>query len=310
MFTPVDEARYALLAAELRAFVAALDAPLAALCAPALDRLLAGEFARIAALLPAWLSDLLPVPAALAARLGAAQLFGWWYASARDSVLDGAAPPVARLGGDLALLQALTIYAELGVPNLSLLARLEARAAAAYARELDSRPGPGPITPVQIAPWRLDLVTERALGLQFAAAAQMQLADLPAADPRRAAVTTALDALIAARQLGDDAGDWRDDLRAGQLNLVSAGLARHLLAARPGAALSAEQLAGRQLGAEPFWQGLWLSHGELCARGAAALAPFGPSRLAALLATEAARGVACAEASAHWRAGVRQAFAL
>lgn len=308
MLSPADEASYAPLAAEVRAFVATLDAPLAALCSPFLDRLLAGEFARMVALLPLWLSDLLPISANCAARLGVAQLFGWWYTAARDSALDSAAPPATTLGGGLALLRALAIYAELGASDLTLLTRLEARAAAAYARELASRPGAGPITVEHIAPWRHKLITDRALGLQFAVAIQMDLAGLTPSDPRRTVVATAIDALIIARQIGDDAGDWHEDLRAGQLNLVTAELARHLLAERPAMSLSAEQLAGWQIEAESFWEQLWTSHSQICARGVAVLVPLGPCRLAALLAHEAERGTRYAAASARWRMGVRQIF--
>lgn len=313
-----DAPLYAALAAEVLGFAEALEAPLRRLCAPFVAELLAGEFSRMVALLPTWLSDLLPVPAATARRLGAAQLFGWWYGAARDAALDGAEPPALTLGGALALLRALSIYGALGaqaLPAWRRLEELERRAATAYARELASRPGAGLITARHAAPWSLELVGERAAGLRFALYLQMDLAGLEPNDPRRGAVEEALGCLVAARQIGDDAGDWREDLRAGQLNLASAGLARHLLAesGAPGASadqlaprqLSADQLAGRQLSAEPYWAQLWATHARLCARGVAALAPFGPTGLAALLAVEAERGERAAQAAAEWRAGVR-----
>lgn len=305
-----DAALFRPLAAEVAGFAEALDEPLRSLCAPFVAELLAGEFAPIVALLPVWLCDLLPVPAATARRLGAAQLFGWWYAAARDAALDGAAPVGATLGGSLALMRSLAIYAGLGVPPLPLAEELERRAALAYARELASRPGPGPLTQAHLALWGLDLVGERAAGLHLAAGVQMDLAGLAPADPRRAAIAEALGCLVAARQIGDDAGDWRDDLRAGQLNGVSAGLARHLLAGDPAATLSHEQLAARHLGAEPFWQALWSSHAALCVQGRAALAPFGPTRLAGLLAAEAERGALDARDGAAWRAGLRAALGM
>lgn len=305
-----DEAHYAPLAAEVRAFVASLEPPLRDLCAPFVEELLAGEFARIMALLPLWLSDLLPLPAATAARLGAAQLFGWWYGEARDATLDGAAPPAVTLGGGLALLRSLAIYAELGVPALPLSEPLERRAALAYARELASRPGAGPITHAHLRPWADDLVGERAAGLRLSLAAQAALASHAPDDRRARAAELAVECLVTARQLGDDASDWREDLRAGQLNSVSAALARHLLAGDTTAALSAEQLAARHVTAEPFWRELWGGHAAVCARGQAALAPFGPTRLAALLAAEAGRGAQAARDSAAWRAGVREALGL
>jgi hypothetical protein len=311
--SPDDDQLYAELAAEVRSFATGLEEPLRALCAPFVEELLSAEFAPLVALLPVWLRDLLPVPTAMARRLGAAQLFGWWYGAARDAALDGAAPPAVSLGGTLALLRALTIYGELGAPALPAwrrLEELERRSALAHARELVSRPGAGLITPAHVALWDLELVVERAAGLRFAVYLQMDMACLVADDPRRGAVDEALGYLVAARQLGDDAGDWRDDLRAGQLNLVSAGLARQLLAEGAGTGASAEQLAGRHASAEPFWAELWAVHAGLCVRGQAALASFGPTRLAALLAAEAARGAQGARMAAEWRAGVRAALGL
>jgi hypothetical protein len=305
-----DAARLAPITAEVRAFVAGLDEPLRGLCAPFVEELLAGEFTLIAALLPAWLCDLLPVREETARRLGAAQLFGWWYGAARDAALDGAAPPAVILGGGLALLRALAIYAELGAPALPLAEALERRAALAYAHELAGRPGASALTPAHLAHWSGDLAGERAAGMRLALLAQAALAGLAPGDPRLAAAEEALACLIAARQIGDDAADWREDLRAGQLNGVSAALARHLLAGEPDAPLGAERLAARHLAAEPFWERLWAEHAALCARGRAALAPFGPTRLAGLLAVEAERGEEAARAGVAWRAGVRAALGL
>jgi hypothetical protein len=308
-----DEQLYQQLAAEIRGFAESLAEPLRGVCAPFVETLLGGEFARIVALLPTWLRDLLPVTAAAAQRLGVAQLFGWWYGAARDAALDGAASPAVNLGGTLALLRALAIYGDLGaaaLPAWPQLEALEQRSALAHARELASRPGTGPITRAHVAVWGLELVGERAAGLRFAAYVQMDLAGLAPDDPRRGAVEEALGCLVAARQLGDDAGDWRDDLRAGQLNLVSAGLARQLLADAASASVSADQLAGRHISAEHFWAELWATHANLCAQGQTALAPFGPTRLAALLAAEAERGTHGARLAATWRAGVREALGI
>lgn len=302
-----EEARYADAAAEVRAFAAALPPPLPAHCAPFLDGLLAGGFARLAALLPGVLADLLPVPPRVAARLGLAQLFGWWHAAARDALVDGEARPEVALGGGLALLRAVALYAELGVDGLPcrpLLDTLEARSAAAYARELASRPVDGIVGAANIAPWRGSLIADRAAGLMFAAFVQMDLAGLPPADPRRAGVETALGCLVAARQMTDDAGDWPEDLRAGRLSGASAALAAGLLDAGA-AGLTLERLAAQLALDEPFWAWWWASHEAVCAEGRAALAPFGPTRLDALLDAELKRGAATATAGAVWRVETR-----
>lgn len=303
MLRPDDEARYTALAAELRAFAAALPAPLPACSLPFLDALLAEPFAPIAALLPTWLRDLIPVPEPAALELGAAQLAGWWFAAARDAVLDGQGPPELTLGGGLALLRAVERYRVLGLPALPCwpeLTRLEAMSAAAYARERASQFGAGPITAAHLEPWGDALVRERAATLQFALAAQLDLADLPADDPRRVAVPFALEQLIVARQRGDDAGDWPEDLRAGRLNSAAAARARPVATPLP-----AERLAAWLATDEPFWQGWWAEHGALCAAGHATLSPFGPCRLAALLAAEARRGAEAARAGALWREQAR-----
>jgi len=311
MRLPADDPLYAALAAEVRAFAGALPQPLPALCAPFLDELLAGPFAPIAALLPTWLCDLLPIPAATARRLGAAQLFGWWYAAARDAMLDGQGPPELTLGGGVALLRAVTIYGELGLPALPCwprLAGLEARAAAAYARERASQPGAGPITAAHLAPWGFELIADRAASLHFAVYAQMDLAGLPTDDSRRVAIHTALRRLVTARQLGDDAGDWLDDLRAGRLNAASAALARPLLEGAGAEGASIERLAAWLTADEEFWERWWEVHAAFCEEGQAALSPFGPARLDTLLAVEAERGVAAARAGAAWRAEARALF--
>jgi hypothetical protein len=306
-----DERRYNELAGELRMFAAALPEPLPTLCGPFLEELLGGSFARIVALLPSWLTELLPVPEAAAMRLGAAQLFGWWHVALRDGVLDGQMTPDALLGGQLALLRALDIYRELGameLPSWPRLAELERRAAAAYAREVASRPVAGVVDRAALAPWGAELIAERGASLHFAAYVQMDLCGLSAADGRRAAIDGALRALVIARQIGDDAGDWLDDLRAGRLNYVSATLAQRVLAEDHTMALTVERLAGRHVGMEPFWDELRGLHGSLCAEGINKLAPFGSTRLGALLKAEAARGVSAASQGASWRATARALF--
>lgn len=351
-----DAAAFAVAAAEVRGFASALPPPLPERCAPFLDGLLAGSFARVAALLPLWLCDLAPLPAQLAARLGLAQLFGWWHAAARDALIDGQATPEAALTGGLALMRALAIYGELGLPALPcwhLLEPLEARAAAAYAAELAGRPVAGQIAAAHVAPWLASwqpgragrpgeastpgapapaaargqpgdaarlassptaprdpspaeggLVSERAASYRLALHAQLDLAAVPPDDLRRTVLPEALGCLIVARQMADDAIDWPDDLRAGRLSSASAALAARMLDTGEDS-ISLERLAARLACDETFWADWWAAHAGRCAAGAAALAPFGPTRLGALIDAEAGRAVGLAGAGALWRARVR-----
>ncbi len=276
-----DAAAYTAAVAEVRRFAETLPAPLPALCLPVLERICAGSFSRIAALLPRWLSDLAPVPSATAHQLGVAQLCGWWFVSAQDDLLDGAVAPVDLLGAHLALLHAVELLRTLGLakqPSWPALTKLAAVSAAGYAEEWLAPSEPATYTP--------ELVARRGALFQFVALAQLDLAGLPRHAPLRADLPFALDQLSLARQLSDDAADWAGDLRNGRLNLVSAALARDL----PAESRTAERLAGRQLVAEPIWAELEQQHAAICATALERLQPYGPNRLADLIAAEATQG--------------------
>jgi hypothetical protein len=292
--------------AELRAFAAVLPPPLPDRCAPQLAALASGSFAHLAATLPRLLCDLLPVSGLLAESLGRAQLFGWWYVSTRDAVLDGQVPPEAILGGNLALLRCLALYGELGLPAAEAWAALqqaEARSAAAYAAELSSRLDAGPLTARRIAMWDEGLVAQRAATFLLGVRAQAWLAGFGAGDSRALAAEQGVTCLLTARQLTDDAGDWPDDLQAGRLNSVSAALAPRLLAGEVG--LSRERLAAQLTMDESFWAEYWAGQQAQCEAGLATIEPFGPTQLAGLLRDELRRGEKSAEAGAEWRAEAR-----
>lgn len=331
----MDSVWYDQICADLRAAVAAYPPALRERCQADLAALLASDFSRLAALLPYQLADLLPVPEAACRRLGLATLALSWYANVLDDLLDGAAAPPALLGAQQALLLALTIYVELGLTATPAWAELMARALAsadAYAREVRGRgrakgkrqkatlpiliPQPPTrdsrlATPSEV--WTPDLLMDRAAPLGFVAVAQADLAGVAAGSPLRADLMAALRALTGARQIADDAADWIDDLRAGQLNFVSATLLEHFRASTPPeqqAGLTLERLVGYQTHQEAVWEQIAAQHAALCDRAEAHLRPYAPCRLSALVARQRENGAATfARLRAH-RAGVRAMLGL
>ncbi|NTV62041.1 MAG: hypothetical protein HGA65_00690 [Oscillochloris sp.] len=239
------------------------------LCAPTLETLLGGEFSQIAALLPLWLSDLIPLSEPLLDELGEAGLWLWWYASVLDSLVDGDVAPTALPGAQQALLRALEIYRGLGLAETPAWADLQARAlraADAYAREVATRSiAINALQDDQLALWSSDLLVDRASPFLFTLSAQLELVGAPAADPQRAQLAAVLSHLTAMRQLADDASDWLADLQRGQLNSASAGLIRYFRQQRPdqAATLSVEQLAGYEIHAEDYWRAMEQQYQQL-----------------------------------------------
>lgn len=285
--TPADELRYEGVIARLGAEVAGLPAALCELAGAALTELAVGTFSRMAALLPWWLAELAPLDDERCAALGRAGLYAWWHGQCYDAVLDRGLAPAALPLAQHALWAALDGYAALGLlagaPWADLAARLAA-SAAAYAAELGGRPvDPATVDDARLAAWTVDLLMDRAAPFGFAVTAQLWLAGVPAADRRWADLPEALRCLSGARQIADDAGDWHDDLGAGQLNWVAAGLIRAFRASHAAAEGSLERLVGYELQAEGFWAEVERAHDELCARALARLGAYGPCRLRLLI---------------------------
>lgn len=290
---PADQAIYDAIVAGLRRETASYPPALRALAEPSLEQLIGGEFSQIAALLPAWLQEVAPLAAETAEALGAAGLALWWYAQIVDDLLDGAAPVALLPVAQTALLRALDGYRALGLlagPRWPELLSRASGSAEAYATEIGGRVAdPASVSDEHLAGWTPALLMERAAPFGFTASAQLDLAGLADDEPLRAALNTALGCLAGARQIADDASDWLDDLRAGQLNYVSAGLIRHFRANMAPAAhsdLSLERLAGYELSAERYWQEVETTHAELCRQAQEALAPHGAQRLRGLTAAQ------------------------
>lgn len=309
---PDEASRYAAAVARLRAEVAALPAALREPATPALEALAAGEFSRIAALLPWWLAELAPLAGEVCADLARAGLYAWWHAQLLDDVLDGALGVAALPLAQHALAKALDGYAALGLLSGALWGELAARlsaSAAAYAEELRARPvDPATMSDEQLAAWTPALLMDRAAPFGFAVVAHLELVGAPAGDRRRDELAVAVRCLTGARQLADDASDWLEDLRAGQLNWVSAGLIRDFRASAPAAEGSLERLAGYELRAEPFWEEVERAYRALCGLALERLAPYGRCRLLALVEAQRDHDVAALALMRERRARLRAMF--
>jgi hypothetical protein len=290
--TPTDASRYQAVASQLDAEISGLPHALRALAAPALERLVAGEFSRLAALLPWWLAELAPLDATSCAALAQAGLWAWWHGQLLDDLLDGEPTPASLPLAQHAQARALDGYAALGLlsgaPWQDLAARLSL-SAAAYAEETRARPvDPATVSNERLAAWTPELLMDRAAPFGFAVTAQLHLAGVPLSDRRHADLSLAVRYLTGARQIADDASDWIDDLRAGQLNWVAAGLIGDFRTHAPAAEGHLERLAGYELRAEHFWEAVEQVYAQLSAQALVRLEPYGPCRLSALIEAQQA----------------------
>lgn len=307
-----DEMRFDGVLARLRAECAVLPIPLREPARSAFERLAASEFSQIAALLPWWLAELVPLDDARCAVLARAGIYAWWHAQLFDELLDAAAGLAALPLAQHALFRALDSYAALGLLAGAAWADLAGRlaaSAAAYAEELRPRPvDPATVSDGTLAAWTPALLMDRAAPFGFAVTAQLCLAGVPDNDPRLVGLPAAVRALTGARQIADDASDWLDDLRAGQLNWVAAGLIRDFRTTAPAAEGSLERLAGYELRAERFWEEVERSYHALCDQALAGLTLNGPCRLGALVQAQRDHDSATFALRRERRASLRALF--
>ncbi len=305
------EPEYRAILAEIRASLDAFPADFRPGVCSSFEHLAKGEFSRIAALLPHYLSDLLPLPAEILRQLGAAHLYGWWYYYVQDELLDGDAPPANLLGAHLALLKMLDIYTQLGLPNTSCwhnFQRLSQISAAAYAREMETRfASLAELTLERLHLWSVDLIIKRAAPFYFNTIAQLHLAGVAPNQPLYGDLLAALKAFTAARQIGDDAGDWIDDLQRGQLNYVSARLIgqfykQNLLA--DGEMLDVEQLVAYALRNEDVWRDLEHTTQNLFHKALNHLTAYGNCKLTEIIQRQTTRS------AGQWAAARQRRFDL
>jgi hypothetical protein len=307
--------RYQAIVAEVGSYLNTLAEPLQTMARSFFDGMVRGEFSQVAALLPHWLSDLLPVSTETAHCLGVAQLYFWWYHYIQDELIDHDADPAALLSGHLALLQAIEIYESLGLtraPCWAEFQRLARTCAENTAVELQTRfTSLEELTPERLAPFTIDFLINRVATFYFTTTAHLHLAGVSSSDPLHQAILAALHCFAAARQLGDDISDWVTDLQAGHLNFVSAHLMRRLYQqglAGNGADLDTERLTGYQLTDETFWSEIEQITQDLSQQALDHLAPYGDCRLQSLIQHQMAQHQEQWAAGRAQRANMRQIF--
>lgn len=184
------------------------------------------------------------------------------------------------------------LLVRLGVSH-DLLRALEARMVSAYRRELAARAIGAQWQSQQLQALTAQWVCDRAAGWHVAQLAHLALAGLSPSDRAWRALTGALNRLILARQLRDDALDLTTDLNAGR-----AGWLTHLIAATIWQAdgyfcpLDCQRIAGRWLLDVELRQKIARLHATLCVGAADALAPYARAlpRLFDLIAAESDAG--------------------
>ncbi|EFO80815.1 hypothetical protein OSCT_1339 [Oscillochloris trichoides DG-6] len=290
-----EQASYQRICQILEQRIAAYPSTLAATCRPLLVACWEAEFSQWAALLPTWLNDLIPLTAIQREALGSANLWLMWYAGLFDGILDGSVPTQALPCGQQALLESLEAYRRLGLattPAWEVLMTQALGAAEAYTQEVATRSEAlTQLSSTQLAIWTPSLLMQRAAPFSFSLAAQLYLHGASTSDPRYAPIHTALECLIVARQIADDASDWIDDLRRGHLNSVSARMIAAFWQQRPQQVqrLDVEQLAGFEISAEEVWAELETQQQSYYQRALAALEVLGTCRLQQIICAQQER---------------------
>lgn len=237
-------------------------------------QVLNSELHRLSALWPYWLASRWPLPPPILCRVALATLCGCWAATLRDTCLDGEMPAYAgRLARALGW-RSWRMFLRLGISH-HLLYSLEHRMVAAYRRELAARAVDGQWQPCQLRALTAQWVCDRAAGWHVAQIAHLGLAGLPPDDPAWHPLAGALNWLILARQLRDDALDLAIDLNAGRagwlIRLIAAAIWRDDGTLSP---LDRQRIAGRWLLDGGLRQRIAKLHTLLCAGAAQALAPY------------------------------------
>jgi hypothetical protein len=267
---------------------------LQALAEPLLPELAGGSYSRIVALLPYWVADLLdPLESSDEPEtLGLANLLGWWSYLIQDGLFDG----------KLERPELLPLTTALHAAAVRLLARLlpgdqvfwdafealSLTAAEAHCWEQGWRSGlDGSIAvPVAARFNDLDRLADRSALLQLAVVAQLRLRGYDEDHPLGKALTEMLRHYAIARQIGDDLGDWVDDLQNGWLNYVSARIVQRMVeagAVEDGAELDIERMAGYFLYDDELLAAIQQVAVSACHRARQSLAPHGSQYLEALV---------------------------
>ena len=327
-FTAFDR-EYVAILTRARETVAGFPPLLQTLAEPMLPELAGGSFSRIVALLPYWLAGLLdPLEPAAATRprspsdeaetLGLANLLGWWSYLIQDELLDGELERPELLPPSTALhAAAVRLLAQLLTGDQVFWDAFEAlslTAAEAHFWEQGWRSGlDGSVAAAATARCDdLDRLADRSALLQLAVVAQLRLRGYDENHPRGRALTEMLRQYAIARQIGDDLGDWVDDLRNGRLNYVSARIVQRMVetgAVENGAELDVERMAGYFLYDDDLLASLQQAAMAACHRARTSIAPYGSQHLEALVDELARRLEHSFKAAVERRRRLRAALA-
>lgn len=284
----VETTRYLSVVADMTCYLETFPLTLLTMTRPVFDKMVQGEFSQVVALLPYWLSDILPLANQVIHQLGVAHLFGWWYYEVQDKLLDEEIDPPPLLAAQLALFKMIQCYQELGVMNsfhFSKWEELALQSANSYALERQTRfESLSEVDIDDLEVWTIEFIIERASPFYFNTMIQLHLAGITTDNPLYERVLSALRYFSAARQISDDASDWLDDLRAGRLNYVSARLIEHISQhGRPTSDLDLDYLVGYQLTNESFWIEIEQTNQQLSQQALIQLSDYPTCRLASLI---------------------------
>ncbi len=229
---------------------------------------------RLLTLWPVWLSSLVPLPTSSRDRLALATLCGGWAAAIRDACLDGELTHLAAPMSRLLWRRAWHLFGTLAV-DLRLLLALEQRMVSAYRKELAARTVTGYWQPAQLRLLTARWVCDRAAGWHAVQRAHLILAGLRLDHPLALRLTNALDALILARQLGDDVSDLADDIRAGRASWLIRLIAEEIWRAEGKVTpIEGQRIAGRWLLDTTLRQKVVHIHATLCQYVMQVLQPY------------------------------------
>ncbi len=229
---------------------------------------------RLLTLWPVWLSSLVPLPTSSRDRLALATLCGGWAAAIRDACLDGELTHLAAPMSRLLWRRAWHLFGTLAV-DLRLLLALEQRMVSAYRTELAARTVTGYWQPAQLRLLTARWVCDRAAGWHAVQRAHLILAGLRLDHPLALRLTNALDALILARQLGDDVSDLADDIRAGRASWLIRLIAEEIWRAKGKVTpIEGQRIAGRWLLDTTLRQKVVHIHATLCQYVMQVLQPY------------------------------------
>ncbi|OQY47549.1 MAG: hypothetical protein B6242_04715 [Anaerolineaceae bacterium 4572_78] len=280
-FNSMEMTLYENMLLDVHSYIDSLAMPLRSFCYDYVNKLSHRKIVKTLSLLPYFFHDLMPVDKSILHALITAQFYTCWYYHVQDELLDEQTSATAILGGHLALLKNVAIYDDLGItvaPAWQAMQALMQTSAEAYAIEMENRfQSIQELAMTNLEPFTLEFAGNRLIVFQLSTVAQGHLADLSHDSTLTQHAMQALRLYLTTRQIGDDAGDWLEDLQVGQLNYANALLLTRFYNyyQEP---FDIDRLAGYQLSDETFWQQIEETMETLIQQSLACLAPHGKMR--------------------------------